>query len=83
MSGPAFSWFASLPHDSIVGCEDLENKFHQYFDSGVMEKGIVDLVDVRQGSNEIGLHYLQRFKEVRNQCYTLTLLEAKLVSIVI
>jgi hypothetical protein len=48
-----------------------------------MEKGIVDLVDVIQGSNEIGLHYLQRFKEVRNQCYTLTLLEAKLVSIVI
>jgi hypothetical protein len=29
------------------------------------------------------LHYLQRFKEVRNQCYTLTLSEAELVSIVI
>jgi hypothetical protein len=38
---------------------------------------------VRQGSNETRLHYLQRFKEVRNQCYTLTLSKAELVSIAI
>jgi len=42
-----FSWFASLPPNSIVGCEDLETKFHQYFDLGVMEKGIADLVNVK------------------------------------
>jgi len=47
LSGPAFSWFASLPHNSIEGWEDLETKFHHYFDSRVMEKGIADLVDVR------------------------------------
>jgi len=82
LSGPA-SWFASLPHDSIEGWEDLETKFHQYFDTGIMEKGITELVDVRQGNNKSALHYLQRFKEVRNQCYTLTLLEVELVSIVI
>jgi len=41
-----------------------------------MEKGITNLVDVRQRNNEPILHYLQRFKEVRNQCYTLTLSEA-------
>ena len=79
LSGPTFSWFASLPHNSIEGWEDLETKFHHYFDSGVMEKSIADLVDVRQRNNESALHYLQRFKEVRNQCYTLTLF----VSIVI
>jgi hypothetical protein len=28
LSGPAFSWFASLPYDSIMGWEDLESKFH-------------------------------------------------------
>jgi hypothetical protein len=27
LSGPAFSWFASLPYDSIVGWKDLESKF--------------------------------------------------------
>jgi hypothetical protein len=64
--GPAFLWFASLPYDSIVGWEDLESKFHQYFDSGVTEKGIADLVDVRQGSSESGSQYIQRFRDVRN-----------------
>jgi len=73
LSGPAFSWFASLPHNSIKGWGDLEPKFHHYFDSGIMEKGITDLIDVRQRNNEPTLHYLQRFKEVRNQCYSLTL----------
>ena len=38
---------------------------------------------MRQRNNEFVLHYLQRFKEVRNQCYTLTLSEAELVSIAI
>ena len=38
---------------------------------------------MRQRNNESTLHYLQRFKEVRNQCYTLTLLEVELVSIAI
>jgi hypothetical protein len=58
LSRPTFSWFASLPHNSIEGWEDLETKFHHYFDSGVMEKGITDLVDVRQRNNEPALHYL-------------------------
>lgn len=83
LSGPAFSWFASLPYDSIVGWEDLENKFHQYFDSGVAEKSIIDLVNVRHGNSEFGSHYLQRFRDVRNQCYSLTLSEAEVVSIAI
>jgi len=58
LSGPVFSWFASLPHYSIEGWEDLETKFHHYFDSRIMEKGIIDLVDVRQRNNESPLHYL-------------------------
>jgi len=83
LSGPTLLWFASLPHNSIEGWEDLETKFYHYFDSGVMKKGIIDLVDVSQRNNKSTLHYLQRFKEVRNQCYTLTLSEAKLVNIAI
>jgi hypothetical protein len=83
LSRPTFLWFASLPHNSIEGWKDLETKFHHYFDLGIMEKGITYLVNVRQRNNESTLHYLQRFKEVRNQCYTLTLSEAELVSIAI
>jgi hypothetical protein len=48
LSGSAFSWFASQTLDSIVGWEDVKTKFHQYFDSGVMKKGIANLVDVRR-----------------------------------
>jgi len=83
LSGPTFSWFASLPYDSVVGWKDLESKFHQYFDSGVTEKSIADLVDVRQGNTGSGSHYLQRFRDVRNQCYSLTLSESEVVSIAI
>jgi len=32
LSRPAFLWFASLPHNSIEGWEDLKTKFHHYFD---------------------------------------------------
>lgn len=83
LSGPAFSWFASLPYDSIQGWDDLESKFHQYFDSGMMEKGIADLVNLRQGVNELGSHFIQRFREVRNQCYSLTVSDTEVVSIVV
>jgi hypothetical protein len=83
LSSPAFSWFVSLPYDSIVGWEDLESKFYQYFDSGVTEKGIADLVDVRQGSSESRSHYIQRFRDVRNQCYSLALSDTELVGIAI
>jgi hypothetical protein len=64
--GPAFSWFASLPHNLIEGWEDLETKFHHYFDSEIIEKGTTNLVNVRQRNNKSALHYMQRFKEVRN-----------------
>jgi len=66
LSSPTFSWFASLPHNSIEGWEDLETKSHHYFDSGVTETGITNLVNVRLRNNKSTLHYLQRFKEVRN-----------------
>jgi hypothetical protein len=83
LSRAAFSWFASLPHDSVTGWEDLESKFHQYFDFGMTEKGIADLVDLRQGSNESGSHFIQRFREMRNQCYSLTLSDEEVVSIAV
>ena len=42
LSGPAFSWFTSLPANSIQNWEDLEEKFHGYFFSGVHEMKITD-----------------------------------------
>ena len=34
LSGPAFTWFSSLPVNSIVNWADLEKKFHTYFYTG-------------------------------------------------
>ena len=31
LSGPAFTWFSSLPINSIANWTDLEKKFHTYF----------------------------------------------------
>jgi hypothetical protein len=61
----------------------LESKFHQYFYSGLVEKNIGDLIEVRQERNEFGGHYLQRLREVRNQCYSLTLSDEELICIAI
>ena len=66
LSGSAFSWFSSLPHESVESWDDLGNKFHHYFYSGTIEKDIGDLIEVRQGSNELGGDFLQRFREIRN-----------------
>ena len=39
--GPAFTWFSSLPVNSIVNWANLEKKFHTYFYTGMGEKKIL------------------------------------------
>ena len=36
LTGTAFSWFAALPHGSILLWSQLEQKFHDHFYSGKM-----------------------------------------------
>ena len=38
LSGPAFTWFSSLPVNSIANWADLEKKFHTYFYTGTGKK---------------------------------------------
>ena len=47
LSGPAFTWFLSLPVNSITNWTDLEKKFHTYFYTGTGEKKITDLMTIR------------------------------------
>ena len=61
LSGPAFTWFSSLPVNSIANWADLEKKFHTYFYTGTGEKKITDLTTMRQRTNELGAEFLQRF----------------------
>ena len=58
LSGPAFTWFSSLPVNSIANWADLEKKFHTYFYNGTGEKKITDLTTIRQNTNESGTEFL-------------------------
>ena len=50
LSGPAFTWFSSLPVNSITNWADLEKKFHTYFYTRTGEKKITDLYSINQPS---------------------------------
>jgi hypothetical protein len=52
LSGPAFSWFTSLPANSIIKWSDLEQQFHNYFFFGVHEMKITDLTRLKQRNDE-------------------------------
>ena len=78
LSGPAFTWFTSLPANSIGTWAELEQKFHSYFFMGTNEKKMVDLMSLRQRTTETPLEYLRRFRETKNLCFSLTLQDNQL-----
>jgi hypothetical protein len=47
LTGPAFTWFASLPAQSISTWKDLEQKLHAHYFSGSTEKNLIDLATLR------------------------------------
>jgi hypothetical protein len=49
--GLAFSWFTSLPANSVIKWSDLEQQFHNYFCSGIHEMKITDLTRLKQRNN--------------------------------
>jgi len=52
LSGSTFTWFISLPPNSVITWADLEKQFHKYFFSRVHKKKITDLVRFRQHNDE-------------------------------
>jgi len=73
LSGSAFTWFISLPPNSVIIWANLEKQFHKYFFSGVNEKKITDLVRLRQCNDESVESFVQRLRDVKNKCYSLVL----------
>ena len=66
LTGTAFSWFSSLPPNSVRSWNELEQKFHDHFYSGVNEAKLTDLTSVSQGRDESIHDYFTRFKYVKN-----------------
>jgi DNA repair ATPase RecN len=73
LTGVAFNWFTSLPLNLIDSWASLEQKFHDYFYNGEVEHRLSDLASLRQKYTETVSNYLKQFREVRNQCYNLTI----------
>jgi hypothetical protein len=67
LTGTAFAWYVTLPPNSINLWNDLESKFHEHFFFGEYELGLVDLVSVRQGHEELFNDYIWRFHDTRNR----------------
>jgi hypothetical protein len=79
LTGTAFNWFTSLPPNSIDSWDSMEQKFHDYFYNGEVELRLSDLTSLRQKYTETISDYLRWFREVRNRCYNLTIVEKDLV----
>jgi hypothetical protein len=81
LTGAVFSWFTSLPPNSIDSWASLEQKFHDYFYNGEVELRLSDLTSLRQKYTETVFDYLKQFREVRNRCYNLTIAEKDLADL--
>ena len=83
LTGPAFGWYASLAPDSIRTWRQLEDQFHTQYHSEAAEAGIADLAQVRQKRGETVSEYIQRFREVKNRCYSSRITEKEAVDLAV
>ena len=81
LSGSAFTWFTTLPANSILYWADLEKQFHQFFYSSICEMKLTGLTSLRQRNDEIVAAFIQRFRDVKNRCYSLVLSDQQLAEI--
>jgi hypothetical protein len=81
LSGVAFTWFISLPPNSIYNWSDLEQKFHDYFFTDKTELKLSHLTSIKQTSNETVSEYIRRFKYTRNRCYGLIISDRDLANV--
>ncbi|KAK1663504.1 hypothetical protein QYE76_051663 [Lolium multiflorum] len=82
LTGSAFGWYTSLPPNSIQTWKQLEERFHEQYHSEASEAGIADLAQVRQKRGETVAEYIQRFRTVRNRCYSVHEKEAVELAVV-
>ncbi|KAK1679510.1 hypothetical protein QYE76_040358 [Lolium multiflorum] len=80
LTGPAFGWYTSLPPDSVRTWKQLEEQFHIQYHSEATEAGIADL-RVRQARRRS--EYIQRFRTVKNRCYSVHLSEKEAVELAV
>jgi hypothetical protein len=83
LTGPTFTWFASLPAQSICSWKDLEQKFHAHYFTGSSEKKLIDLTTLSQRHNETPMEFLRRFRETKSMCFFLNLPDDQLADMAV
>lgn len=81
LSGTVFTWFTSLPPNSIHTWQELETKFHDYFYTGETELRLSHLTSVKQKANESVTEYIRRFRDTRNRCFGLIIFDKDLADL--
>ena len=61
----------------------VSDQFHTQYHSEAAEAGIADLAQVRQKRGESVLEYMQRFREVKNRCYSSRITEKEAVDLAV
>jgi hypothetical protein len=83
LTGPAFTWFTSLPAHSICSWNDLEQKYHAHYFISSNEKKLIDLTTLRQRNNETPMEFLRRFKKRKSMCFSLNILDDQLAGMAV
>ncbi|KAK1601253.1 hypothetical protein QYE76_017581 [Lolium multiflorum] len=83
LTGPAFGWYTSLQPNSVRSWKQLEEQFHTQYHSEATEAGIAELAQVRQRRGETVSEYIQRFRTVKNRCYSVHLSEKEAVELAV
>ncbi|KAK1693414.1 hypothetical protein QYE76_010111 [Lolium multiflorum] len=83
LTGSAFGWYTSLPPNSIQTWKQLEEQFHEQYHSEASDVGFADLAQVRQKRGETVAEYVQRFRTIRNRCFSARISEKEAVELAV
>jgi len=72
-----------LAPDLIRTWKQLEDQFHIQYHTEAAKAGIADLAQVRQKRGETMSEYVQRFREVKNRCYSSRITEKEAVDLAV
>src|ERR1043165_2793487 len=65
-----FTWFTTLPPDSIDSWSKLEKLFHEQFYEGYSKISLVELSSIKRKFAETIDDYLDRFRSLKARCFT-------------
>jgi hypothetical protein len=66
----AFTWFTTLPANSIQNWRQLETLFHEHFYRGEIKVNVVDLTKIQIKDKESINDYISRFRLMKVRCMT-------------